>query len=85
MKQLENTKRFCEEYGLRVPILMAPMAGACTPALAAAVSNAGGMGACGVLMLEPHQIKDWTEKFTFNFGGPSAQRPRTIFSTCCSA
>ena len=44
MEQLEKTKRFREEYGLAVPIIMAPMAGACPPSLAAAVSNAGGMG-----------------------------------------
>ena len=37
---------------------MAPMAGACPPALTAAVSNAGGMGACGALMLDSGQIKE---------------------------
>jgi len=63
MEQLEKTKRFREEYGLAVPIIMAPMAGACPPSLAAAVSNAGGMGACGSLMLDPEQIKDWTKEF----------------------
>ena len=56
MKRSEKTKRLCKEYGLRVPIVMAPMARACPPALAAAVGYASGMGACGVLMLEPHQI-----------------------------
>ena len=56
MKRSEKTKRLCKEHGLRVPIVMAPMARVCPPALAAAVSNAGGVGACGVLMLEPHQI-----------------------------
>ena len=56
MKRSEKTKRLCKEYGLRVPIVMAPMARACPPVLAAALSYAGGMGASGVLMLEPHQI-----------------------------
>ena len=56
MKRSEKTKRFCKEYGLRVPIVMPPIARACPPALGVAVSNAGGMGACGVLMLEQHQI-----------------------------
>jgi hypothetical protein len=32
---------FCERYGLKVPILQAPMAGSCPPGLAAAVANAG--------------------------------------------
>ncbi len=35
------------------------MAGACPPALAAAVANAGGMGACGALLLQPQAIVDW--------------------------
>ena len=33
---------------IRLPILQAPMAGVSTPAMAAAVSNAGGLGAIGV-------------------------------------
>lgn len=69
MKQLEKTKFFCEEYELALPIIMAPMAGACPPALAAAVSNAGGMGACGSLMLDSEQIKDWTNEFKSKTNG----------------
>ena len=69
MEELEKTKRFCEEYGLAVPIIMAPMAGACPPALAAAVSNAGGMGACGSLMLDSEQIKDWAKEFKSRTNG----------------
>ncbi|CAE6755486.1 NAD(P)H-dependent flavin oxidoreductase [Paraburkholderia aspalathi] len=34
--------------GIEVPIILAPMAGVSTPALAAAVSNAGGLGSLGV-------------------------------------
>ena len=34
--------------GIEVPIIQAPMAGVSTPALAAAVSNAGGLGSLGV-------------------------------------
>lgn len=34
--------------GIRAPIIQAPMAGTSTPALAAAVSNAGGLGSLGV-------------------------------------
>ena len=69
MKQLEKTKQFCEEYELALPIIMAPMAGACPPALAAAVSNAGGMGACGALMLDSGQIKEWTKEFKSRTNG----------------
>jgi nitronate monooxygenase len=34
--------------GMSTPIIQAPMAGVSTPALAAAVSNAGGLGSLGV-------------------------------------
>jgi nitronate monooxygenase len=39
---------FLERLGLALPIIQAPMAGVSTPALAAAVSNAGGLGSIGV-------------------------------------
>jgi nitronate monooxygenase len=56
---LVRAASFCERLNLRVPILMAPMAGACPPSLAAAVANAGGLGACGALHLQPDGIKKW--------------------------
>lgn len=34
----------CERLGIEIPIIQAPMGGAASPALAAAVSNAGGLG-----------------------------------------
>lgn len=37
-----------EKIGIKLPIIQAPMAGVSTPALAAAVSNAGGLGSIGV-------------------------------------
>jgi nitronate monooxygenase len=39
---------FLERLGIALPIVQAPMAGVATPALAAAVSNAGGLGSIGV-------------------------------------
>ena len=39
--------RLCDLLGIEVPLLQAPMAGSATPALAAAVSNAGGLGGLG--------------------------------------
>lgn len=56
---LDRAEAFCAAYGLTIPVLMAPMAGACPPALAAAVASAGGMGACGCLTMTPDQIGDW--------------------------
>ena len=35
---LARTEGFCEAYGLRVPVLLAPMAGACPPSLSIAVA-----------------------------------------------
>jgi len=44
---------FCQQYGLRIPILQAPMAGSCPVNLAVAVADAGGMGAMGAFMSSP--------------------------------
>ncbi|HZK92335.1 MAG TPA: nitronate monooxygenase [Stellaceae bacterium] len=54
---------FCRRFGLRVPILMAPMAGACPVALGAAVANAGGMGAFGALTSNSAAIAAWARDF----------------------
>jgi nitronate monooxygenase len=56
----DRTKQFCDRFGLRVPILLAPMAGASAPSLSIAVANAGGLGACGALMMRPEEILNWT-------------------------
>src|ERR1700761_731269 len=50
---------FCAAYSLRLPILQAPMAGACPPSLAIAVASAGGMGGCGALLMQPPAINAW--------------------------
>src|SRR6185369_6205620 len=50
---------FCKRFGLRAPILLAPMAGACPASLSIAVANAGGMGACGALLMAPDEIRAW--------------------------
>ena len=46
-----------------MPILLAPMAGACPVGLAAAVANAGGMGGLGALLTAPDGIAEWAEQF----------------------
>ena len=50
---------FCARYGTRVGILLAPMAGACPPSLSIAVANAGSLGACGALLMQPEAIRSW--------------------------
>jgi NAD(P)H-dependent flavin oxidoreductase YrpB (nitropropane dioxygenase family) len=59
----ERKKAFCDHYQLRHPILLAPMAGACPPALSIAVAGAGGLGACGALLLQPNDIRTWAAQF----------------------
>lgn len=54
---------FCARYGLQVPILLAPTAGACPAGLSAAIANAGGMGAMGALLSGPEEIAAWVEAF----------------------
>jgi len=56
---LMRAAAFCEQFNIRVPILMAPMASACPPSLAIAIANAGGLGGCGALPLQPQAIKQW--------------------------
>src|SRR5438552_7205254 len=58
-----RAEAFCRRFGLRVPILQAPMAGACPVGLAAAVANAGGMGGMGALMTAPDGIAQWAQQF----------------------
>ena len=58
-----RAEAFAERLGVRLPILLAPMAGACPVALSAAVANAGGMGACGALLMQPEAIRGWAEEF----------------------
>ena len=59
----ERADWFCRRFGLRVPILQAPMAGACPARLASAVANAGGMGGLGALTTSPDGIVDWVREF----------------------
>src|SRR5438552_9764069 len=54
-----RAKSFCQAFSIRVPVLMAPMAGACPASLAIAVANAGGMGGCGALLMQPDAIRAW--------------------------
>src|SRR5215467_4169131 len=59
---LVRTRVFCERFGLRVPILLAPMAGVPAPSLSIAVANSGGMGACGVLLMKTDEIAAWAQE-----------------------
>jgi nitronate monooxygenase len=67
---LDRANSFSAMYGLKLPILLAPMAGACPASLSAAVANAGGMGAMGALMSEPAAIRSWVDDFRSKSSGP---------------
>jgi NAD(P)H-dependent flavin oxidoreductase YrpB (nitropropane dioxygenase family) len=58
---LKRAVVFCDRFGLRLPILLAPMAGTCPPSTSIAVMRAGGMGACGALLMQPKEIEDWAD------------------------
>ncbi|MBN3854284.1 nitronate monooxygenase [Paraburkholderia sp. Ac-20340] len=47
---------FSRRFDLRLPLVQGPMLGASTPALAAAVSNAGGLGFIAVSALAPEKL-----------------------------
>ena len=83
-RPLGRASAFCRDHGLEVPVLMAPMAGACPPALAIAVGRAGGMGACGALTMDPGAIGRWAGEvraatdrpFLLNLWVPDPEPPR---------
>jgi len=54
---------FMQRFGLRVPLLLAPMAGVPPVALPAALGEAGGMAAVGALMFDANAIADWVARF----------------------
>src|SRR4051812_36021071 len=49
---------FCRLFGIEIPIVQAPIGGQTTPALAAAVSNAGGLGTLSGTWREPQRLRD---------------------------
>jgi nitronate monooxygenase len=51
------TTRAAELLGIRYPIVQAPMAGATTPELVAAVSEAGGLGSVGAARTGPDELR----------------------------
>jgi nitronate monooxygenase len=58
-----RAQAFTDRLGIQVPIFLAPMAGACPPSLSIAVANAGGLGACGALLMKPEAIEAWSNEF----------------------
>ncbi len=61
---------FLSYLDIRFPIIQAPMAGICTPALAAAVSNAGGLGSVSVAAMSPDQAHSTIQETRSLTSGP---------------
>jgi nitronate monooxygenase len=66
---IDRARKFCDRFGLRAPILLAPMAGASAPSLSIAVANAGGLGSCGALLMQPDEIRAWSAEVRSNSNG----------------
>jgi nitronate monooxygenase len=66
---IRRAESFCSRFGLRAPILLAPMAGASAPSLSIAVANAGGLGSCGALLMPPKEILAWVHEVRTNSNG----------------
>lgn len=62
---------FCQRFGVGLPVLLAPMAGACPVPLSAALANAGSMGALGAVLATPEQIGQWMATFRQLSAGPA--------------
>jgi nitronate monooxygenase len=65
----ERIQQFCAHFNLRVPILLAPMAGVPSPALSIAIATAGGLGSCGALLMKPDEIAAWADEVRRNTNG----------------
>jgi nitronate monooxygenase len=66
----ERAHTFCDRFGLRMPVLQAPMAGSSPVELAVAVAESGGMGARGALQDSPDGIAAWVAEFRARSSGP---------------
>jgi nitronate monooxygenase len=67
---LQRANAFCSRFRLRVPVLLAPMAGVPAPELSIAVAGAGGMGACGALLMSSREIEQWATNVRASTDGP---------------
>jgi nitronate monooxygenase len=64
------SSRLLNAIGLQVPIVQAPMAGVSSPAMAAAVSNSGGLGSLGVGAMNAAKAREAIHAFRQLSKGP---------------
>ncbi|SEK84657.1 nitronate monooxygenase [Pseudoxanthomonas sp. GM95] len=67
----QRSQDFCARFGVRLPVLLAPMAGACPVPLSTALANAGSMGAMGAVLSTPQDIGTWMDAFRRQSDGPA--------------
>lgn len=65
-----STPALLERLGLRLPIIQAPMAGVSSPAMAAAVSNAGALGSIGVGAVDARGAREMIDAVRAGTSGP---------------
>ncbi|MBV1879873.1 MAG: nitronate monooxygenase family protein [Pseudomonadales bacterium] len=59
---MKLTSKICDIFEIDYPIALAGMGGASTPELAAAVSNAGGLGILGAAGCQPEELREWINR-----------------------
>ena len=59
-----------DRIGISLPIIQAPMAGTSTPAMAAAVTNAGGLGSIGVAAIDAEKTRGMIAAIRAETSGP---------------
>jgi nitronate monooxygenase len=65
-----RAEAFCRRFGLKMPVVLAPMAGASAPSLSIAAMNAGSLGACGALLMQPDEMVAWADEVRAKGDGP---------------
>src|ERR1700757_1767715 len=65
-----RAEAFCKRFGVKLPILLGPMAGGSPPSLSIAMMNAGSLGACGALLMQPNEIAAWADEVRTKGNGP---------------
>lgn len=64
-----RVERFCQRFNLQMPVLLAPMAGACPVPLSATLATAGSMGAMGAVLSPAADIGRWMDDFRSRSSG----------------
>lgn len=67
---ISSSSPLLDLLGIAWPIIQAPMAGVSSPAMAAAVSNSGGLGSLGVGAMTAKQAREAIHQFRERSGGP---------------